>query len=154
MPAVDASRRNRYSRVCPSVLSHIRPRSFYSQPRAMAEPSIPTGNFLPDWYPDNACHRGLEQPAIRENNAFCSIIRRVVDGISAGISLHDFHRKPAARRRAELERRYVMSAASYGCTTITINREYYNVPTLARESRRQIVRNASVVFKNEISNVI
>jgi hypothetical protein len=153
MPVTYAFHHRRHSRVhhtIDSMLSYVKPRCFYPQVRASAESSISTLEPQPDRHGDIASHRRLAKPAFRKNNSFSSLIRRIVNTISAGLSPH------LSESHAKLERRHVKStaplAASYGCTTVTVNRKCYDVPTLAWESGLRTVRNTSILLETERSN--
>jgi hypothetical protein len=146
MPA-DASHHKR-----DSVSSHLRPSSFDSQNGTSAKPSISQTDFS-DCPRDHAGQRRSMPAAPKDNNAFYSMTRRILNEIST--ALLDFDREAKARRcrRAELERRYfTRPSPSYGCTTIVVNQEPYDLPTLAHKSGLRHVRNASTL--SSILNVL
>ncbi|KIM84574.1 hypothetical protein PILCRDRAFT_6205 [Piloderma croceum F 1598] len=127
MPA-DASHHKRYS-----IPSHLSANSFDLQHGTSAKSSISNADFLSDCRRDHAGHRSMP-PASKENNAFYSMTRRVLNEIFAALDF-DKEAKARRRRRAELERRrFTRPSPSYGCTTIMVNQEAYDVPTLAHES--------------------
>jgi hypothetical protein len=127
-----------------SMPSHLRPSSFDLQHGTTVKSSI---SNLSDCGRDHAGHRRSMPPASKRKNAFYSMTRRVLNEISAALAL-DFDKEAKARRRrhAELERRrFTRPSPSYGCATIMVNQELYDVPTLAHESGLRHVRNANAL---------
>jgi hypothetical protein len=119
----------------------------YAQPRTSTDSPV---TLLPDGHSTN--HRGLAHPTFRGNHSFCSIIRRIVHGIYGVTSrkakahqrekLHQFHPTPVAP-----------SAPRYGCATVRIDQEFFDVPTLAHKSGlRTVMQGFSLSLKN--SNMI
>jgi hypothetical protein len=150
MPAANASRHKHDSRALPSItsmLSHIRRRCSYSQSRASFKSPAVTCASQPEQGRRNAKHPYLTQ---KENTLF-SIVRRVVDGISTGTSTQDIGSITEAERRAKLERRHLTRAA-YGCTTIKVNQECFDVPTLSRESGLRMVRHTNILLDADRSD--
>jgi hypothetical protein len=89
----------------------------------------------------------------RKNETFFSIIHRITNKISASISMHDLDSRIEARQRTKLERPHTMPTISYGRTTIWVNDELYDMPTLAYESGLQPVCNASRPLESDNSDL-
>ena len=147
MPAANASRHKRDSRVLRSItsmLSHVRRRCSYSQSRTSFKSPTLSRASQPEQGRRNAKHPRLAP----KENTFFSIGRRVVDGISTGTSTQGI---TETERRAKLKQRLVTRAA-YGCTTIKVNQECFDVPTLSLEAGLRMVRHANIFLNADHSN--
>jgi len=131
-----------------AMLSPIWPRRFCSQCRNMDKilPSLLA--HLPD-----CCHNNFAnihspaQPFPRENNSFRSIFRHVVHGISTGAFTLAPKSKDKARQHAKRCHVTLGAPSRYGCTTIMVNQQCYDIPTLAHDSGLRMVRKQSLSLR-------